>query len=105
MTDNALAERIRRELRRNARDHCFIHTLELDVIWPDRKARQVHLSRVAEKNGFALACYDEDIGAIFVEPDVRAAVGFIEPDIRAAVGRVHARKPASRRSQQPPTAI
>lgn len=68
-----LADRVRRELRRNAVDHCFINTAELDEIWPDRVARRSDLYQVAEKNGFALAWYDEHIGAIFTNPRFRAA--------------------------------
>jgi len=96
MTNRALAKRIRRELRRNARDHCFIHTYELDEIWPDRRARRVDLYKVAEKDGFALAWYDEHIGAIFIDPRVNGAV---------PVRRVRAEGPAARRSRQHPNTI
>ena len=94
MTKKALADRIRRELRRNACDHCFIHARELDEIWPDWIARQIDLYRVAEENGFVLAWCDEHIGVIFIEPGARAPVRRMYPE-----------EPASRRSRPPPTTI
>ena len=85
------------ELRRNARDHCFIPTVELDQIWPDRIARRGDLYRVAEETGFALAWYDEHIGAIFIDPGVGAAPAIrrVRAENRPRVSRNSPRRPSN----------
>lgn len=90
-----LADRIRKELQRNALDHCYIRAAELDKICPDRDAREFRLCQLAAENGFVLAWYHETIGAIFTEP-TRAA---------APIQRVRAERPDSRPSRQPPNTI
>ena len=62
-----LAARIRQGLRRDAGKHCFVHALELDEYWQDRIGREIKLYRFAAKHGFALAWFDDRVGAIFVE--------------------------------------
>lgn len=66
MTRKALAEQIKKTLRRSRRGHSFTHARVLEKIWTDPPTREVELYAFAWKSGFALAWYNFAIGAIFV---------------------------------------
>ena len=63
---NGLAKRIRRELERGERNHCFVGEWELTERWPEQQRRKVNLRRFALKNGFGLRGYENGLGAVFV---------------------------------------
>lgn len=67
MREKELTERVRRELERGERDHCFVGEWEINKLWPDLYGRQAKLRRFAHRHGFLLRGYEKGLGAVFVK--------------------------------------